>query len=65
MRKPEPRIFEHALGRIGLAGQACVFIDDIEANIMAARGLGIAGIHHRDAADHRRWEVRVSRSNCR
>jgi epoxide hydrolase-like predicted phosphatase len=49
MRKPEPRIFEHALGKIGLAGQECVFIDDIEANIVAARGLGIAGIHHRDA----------------
>ncbi|MFB4266273.1 HAD family hydrolase [Nonomuraea sp. GTA35] len=50
MRKPEPRIFEHALGRIGLAGAECVFIDDIEANIDAARALGIAGIHHRDAA---------------
>nr|SBO92476.1 HAD-superfamily hydrolase subfamily IA, variant 3 [Nonomuraea gerenzanensis] len=50
MRKPEPRIFEHALGRIGLTGEQCVFIDDIEANIVAARALGIAGIHHRDAA---------------
>ncbi|MEV0996728.1 HAD family phosphatase [Nonomuraea sp. NPDC050202] len=50
MRKPEPRIFEHALGRIGLAGAECVFVDDIEANIDAARALGIAGIHHRDAA---------------
>jgi putative hydrolase of the HAD superfamily len=49
MRKPEPRIFEHALGRVGLPGEACVFIDDIEINIMAARGLGMAGIHHRDA----------------
>jgi putative hydrolase of the HAD superfamily len=48
MRKPEPRIFEHALGRIGLTGQECVFIDDIEANIAAARELGIVGVHHRD-----------------
>jgi epoxide hydrolase-like predicted phosphatase len=48
MRKPEPRIFEHALGRIGLAGEECVFIDDIEANIEAARRLGIVGVHHRD-----------------
>ncbi|PZG09784.1 HAD family hydrolase [Nonomuraea aridisoli] len=48
MRKPEPRIFHHALGRLGLPGEECVFIDDIEANILAARGLGIAGIHHRD-----------------
>ncbi|WP_246083459.1 HAD family hydrolase [Nonomuraea diastatica] len=49
MRKPEPRIFHHALGQIGLPGEECVFIDDIEANILAARALGIAGIHHRDA----------------
>lgn len=48
MRKPEPRIFEHALGRIGLAGEECVFVDDIEANIEAARRLGIVGVHHRD-----------------
>lgn len=49
MRKPEPRIFRHALDRIGLPGEECVFIDDIEANIVAARALGIAGIHHLDA----------------
>ncbi|GAA2992595.1 HAD family phosphatase [Streptosporangium longisporum] len=48
MRKPEPRIFEHALGRIGLAGEECVFVDDIETNIEAARRLGIVGVHHRE-----------------
>ncbi|OUC95605.1 HAD family hydrolase [Streptosporangium minutum] len=48
MRKPEPRIFEHALGRVGLAGPECVFVDDMEANITAARALGIVGVHHRD-----------------
>ncbi|MEV4887865.1 HAD family phosphatase [Nonomuraea sp. NPDC055795] len=49
MRKPEPRIFHHALDLVGLPGGSCVFVDDIEANITAARGLGITGIHHRDA----------------
>ncbi|GAA3122261.1 HAD family hydrolase [Streptosporangium carneum] len=48
MRKPESRIFEHALGRVGLAGAECVFVDDIEANVAAARALGIVGVHHRD-----------------
>lgn len=48
MRKPEPRIFEHALGEVDLTGPECVFIDDIEANITAARALGIVGVHHRD-----------------
>ncbi|NUO97287.1 MAG: HAD family phosphatase [Nonomuraea sp.] len=49
MRKPEERIFRHALDLLGLPGEECVFIDDIEANIQAARALGIVGIHHRDA----------------
>ncbi|TMR98266.1 HAD family hydrolase [Nonomuraea basaltis] len=48
MRKPEPGIFHHALGQVGLPGEECVFIDDIEANIVAARTLGMTGIHHRD-----------------
>ncbi|MGP3911966.1 HAD family hydrolase [Nonomuraea sp. 10N515B] len=48
MRKPEPRIFHYALGQVGLPGEECVFIDDIEANIVAARALGMTGIHHRD-----------------
>ncbi|MER6943251.1 HAD family phosphatase [Nonomuraea sp. NPDC000554] len=48
MRKPEPRIFYHALDQVRLPGEACVFIDDIEANIVAARAIGIAGIHHQD-----------------
>jgi epoxide hydrolase-like predicted phosphatase len=49
MRKPEPRIFHHALGLVGLRPEECVFIDDIEANIEAARAIGIVGLHHRDA----------------
>ncbi|GAT65204.1 HAD family phosphatase [Planomonospora sp. ID91781] len=49
MRKPEPRIFRHTLDLVGLSGPECVFVDDIEANIAAARALGITGVHHRDA----------------
>ena len=48
MRKPEERIFLHALARLGLTPQQCVFIDDIEANVTAARALGMTGLHHRD-----------------
>ncbi|MEU6997119.1 HAD family phosphatase [Nonomuraea sp. NPDC046570] len=48
MRKPEPRIFAHALGVIGLPGEQCVFVDDIEANLTAAGEFGITGILHQD-----------------
>lgn len=46
MRKPEPRIFLHAAGLLGLDPQECVFIDDIQANITAAEQIGFTGILH-------------------
>jgi putative hydrolase of the HAD superfamily len=50
MRKPEERIFSLAASRLGLPPAACVFIDDVEGNIVAARALGFAAVHHRDPA---------------
>ena len=47
MRKPEPRIFEHTLGLIGLPPQECVFVDDIRHNIEAAVAVGMVGVLHR------------------
>ncbi|WP_395104549.1 HAD family hydrolase [Actinomadura sp. SCN-SB] len=46
MRKPDERIFRHALDLVGLPAEQCVFIDDIEHNIAAARALGMRAIHH-------------------
>jgi putative hydrolase of the HAD superfamily len=42
--KPEPAIFEHLLSRFGLAAEDSVFIDDLPANVEAARALGLHGI---------------------
>jgi epoxide hydrolase-like predicted phosphatase len=50
MRKPEPRIFRHAAELLGLEPHACVFIDDIEANIAAAEQVGFTGVLHREAS---------------
>jgi epoxide hydrolase-like predicted phosphatase len=50
MRKPEPRIFLHAAGLLGLEPQECIFIDDIRANVAAAEQLGFTGVLH-DVAD--------------
>lgn len=41
--KPDPRFFELALQRFGLAASEVFFIDDKEANVLAARSVGIAG----------------------
>jgi putative hydrolase of the HAD superfamily len=48
MRKPEPRIFLHAATLLGLEPAECVFIDDIEANVLAADAVGMVGVHHRE-----------------
>jgi putative hydrolase of the HAD superfamily len=50
MRKPEPRIFQHAAELLRLQPEQCVFIDDIQANIAAAEQLGFTGVLHSDAA---------------
>jgi putative hydrolase of the HAD superfamily len=42
--KPDPAIYRHTLEKLGVAAGEAVFIDDIPANIAAARALGIDGI---------------------
>jgi putative hydrolase of the HAD superfamily len=49
MRKPEPGIYELTLERLELPGEACVFLDDLEVNVEAARAQGMRGVVYRDA----------------
>ena len=44
MTKPDPAIFRLLLDRFGLDPAAAVFVDDSEANVAAARGLGIDAV---------------------
>jgi len=46
VRKPEPEIYELTLQRLGdgIAGEHCLFIDDVEVNCAAARDLGIQAV---------------------
>lgn len=46
--KPDPRIYRVFCERYGLAPDSCVFIDDSESNIVAARKFGMHGIHFKD-----------------
>lgn len=48
--KPDPAIFRLLLERYCLSAEECVFIDDIEQNVNAARALGIHGIVFHDKA---------------
>ena len=51
MRKPEPEIYELAVERIGdgIGASECLFVDDVEVNVEAARELGMAAVHFRSA----------------
>lgn len=50
MRKPDPAIYELTLERLGdgIAGDECVFLDDLDVNCEAARELGMHAVQYRD-----------------
>lgn len=45
--KPDGRIYELALERLGVAPAEAVFVDDFEHNVEAARSLGLHAVHFR------------------
>jgi putative hydrolase of the HAD superfamily len=54
MRKPEPEIYELTLERLraldgagDLAPSECLFVDDVQPNVDAARALGMSAVHFR------------------
>ena len=51
MRKPDPRIYHHARKAAGCPAEECLFIDDLPANIEAARACGWQGVVYRRGDD--------------
>jgi epoxide hydrolase-like predicted phosphatase len=50
LRKPDNAIFELTLQRLGgVAPERCVFVDDLDVNCDAARGLGMAAVRFENA----------------
>ena len=47
MAKPRPEIFRLAADRLGLPPAACVFVDDWDQNVDAARAVGMPAVLHR------------------
>ena len=50
MCKPAPEIYEHCLQQLGVAAPDALFLDDREANIRAAKALGLSAVLFADAA---------------
>jgi len=47
LMKPDARIYQHALQRLGVAAQEAVFTDDMLRNVEGARSQGMNAIHFR------------------
>src|SRR5262245_41129342 len=47
-RKPESKIYELTLERIGLPAEACLFVDDVLVNCEGARKAGLSAVHFQD-----------------
>lgn len=45
--KPEPAVFHLAVERLGLDAAECVFVDDWDKNVEAARAVGMRAVLHR------------------
>ena len=50
MRKPDPPIYQLTVERLGdgIGAAECLFVDDVLANVEAARELGMTAVHFRD-----------------
>jgi haloacid dehalogenase superfamily, subfamily IA, variant 3 with third motif having DD or ED len=48
VRKPDPKIYEIVLERLGLPAGSCAFVDDLEHNCVAAAELGMHAVWFRD-----------------
>jgi 2-haloacid dehalogenase len=58
LAKPDPRIYHLLLERAGRPAPECIFIDDSQTNIAAARQLGFRTIHFA-SPEQLRWELEI------
>ena len=60
MAKPEPAIYTLAAERLGLEARECVFVDDLDTNVEAARQVGMQAVRFRvDKGDDLRAQLRA------
>ena len=50
MRKPEMRIYQHTLEKMGVTGKESIFLDDIPGNLKPAKEAGMTTIHVKDVS---------------
>jgi epoxide hydrolase-like predicted phosphatase len=51
MHKPQPEIYRLAAERLGVAPEACLFVDDLQENCDGAEAVGMTAIRHREPGE--------------
>ena len=59
VRKPHPAVYDHARRRAGCLAGECLFIDDLPANVAAARACGWQSVLYRKDDDFRELLLRA------
>lgn len=54
LRKPEPEIYQLTCERLGLEPAECVFVDDMQPNVLGSRKVGMTAILHTSYDETRR-----------
>lgn len=48
--KPDPKIYEYHLEKIGFQPEECVFVDDRQPNVVGAEKVGVKGVQFQDSS---------------
>jgi putative hydrolase of the HAD superfamily len=59
LAKPDPRVYQLMLERLGVAPAEAIFVDDFIQNVKAAQALGMVGIHFRNGPQAREAVLEV------
>ena len=65
LAKPDPRIYQLVLDKLGVQAGEAIFIDDFPENIDAANALGIHGVHFENSLQARQAVKRIIWDNRR
>ena len=59
LAKPDPRIYQLVLGKLGVEAAQAIFVDDFQANIDAANSLGMHGVSFKNSLQARQDVMQI------
>jgi epoxide hydrolase-like predicted phosphatase len=63
LAKPDPRIYQLALERLGVQPQEAIFVDDFPINIEAAKALGMHGVRFENSQQAQQFVLKILTSD--